>query len=324
MKNIITKISDELYDELNEYNAILRNSLKSHVTLINSIIKYVMKIKGKQFRPLLCILSAKLINEANHMTYLSAATVEMLHVATLLHDDVVDGANVRRSWPTVNSIWKSKLPILIGDYMFSKSLSNIVKLNNIESINILAKVSDRLSEGEILQIENSINKEMSEDVYFKMISDKTASLISASCKLGYMSVSEDNKKNNIERFGEYLGIAYQLKDDLFDVLGKIDKIGKPANLDLKKNILTLPYIHAINSLDGNKKRTLINKLKFHSKRSDHREVRAIIDDFNGIDYTNNKIDEFSKKAIKELSVFPDSKYRQLLIDLIIFNQSREY
>jgi len=324
MKNIIKRMSNELNAELNEYNAILKTSLKSEVTLINSIIKYVIKIKGKQFRPLLCILSAKLENEANHMTYLSAATVEMLHVATLLHDDVVDGANIRRKWPTINSIWKSKLPILIGDYMFSKSLSNIVKLNNLESINILAKIADRLSEGEILQIENSINKEMSEDVYFKMISDKTASLISASCKLGYMSVSESDKKNNIERFGEYLGIAYQLKDDLFDVLGKIDKIGKPTNLDLKKNILTLPYIHAINSLDGNKKRILINKLKFHSKRNDHREVRAIIDDFKGIDYTNNKIDEFSDKASKELSVFPDSKYKELLIDLLKFNQCREY
>ena len=324
MKNIITKISNEIDTEVIKYNLVLKKTLKSDVTLINSIIKYIMKIKGKQFRPLLCILSAKLDGEPNDMTYLSAATVEMLHVATLLHDDVVDDADVRRGWPTINSIWKSKLSILIGDYMFSKSLSNTVKLNNIESINVLATISDRLSEGEILQIENSINKEMSEDIYFKMISDKTASLISASCKLGYMSISNDNKKKNIEKFGEYLGIAYQLKDDLFDVLGKIDKIGKPTNLDLKKNILTLPYIHAINSIGKNKKRNLINKLKFHSKKNDHEEVRTIIDDFNGIDYTNKKIDEYSNRAIEELSVFSNSKYKQLLIDLLKFNQSRHY
>ena len=324
MNNIIKKISKELYDELNMYNFVLIESLQSEVSLINRVLKYVMKIKGKQFRPMLCLLSANLEKKPNNMTYLSAATVEMLHVATLLHDDVVDGSHVRRGWPTVNSIWKSKLSILIGDYMFSKSLTNIVKLNDIECINILANISDRLSEGEILQIENSIKKEMSEDVYFKMISDKTASLISASCKLGYMSVSNDDKKNNIEKFGEFLGIAYQLKDDLFDVLGRIDKTGKPANLDLKKNILTLPYIYSIKSLDKSQKRNIINKLKYHSKRNEHSEVRAIIEKYDGIDYTIEKINEYSNKAIKELSHFKDSKYKDLLIDLTKFNQSREY
>ena len=149
MKKIIKKISNELKVELKLYNKHLNNSLNSKVKLINTIIKYILKIKGKEFRPMLCILSAKLEDDANQMTYLSAATVEMLHVATLLHDDVVDESSLRRGWPTANSIWKSKLSILVGDYMFSRSLNNIVKLENIESIKVLANISDRLSEGEI-------------------------------------------------------------------------------------------------------------------------------------------------------------------------------
>ena len=210
MKKIINHISSELKNDLEKYNKYIEKSLESNVNLINKVMKYVIKFKGKQFRPLLCILSARLVGKSNDMTYLSASTVEMLHVATLLHDDVVDKSYIRRGWPTINKIWGNKLSVLIGDYMFSKSLSNISSFNNFEHIKILSDISRRLSEGEILQIEHAKFKNMSEDIYFEMISDKTASLISASCKLGYLSVANDDKKNNIEKFGEYLGIAYQL------------------------------------------------------------------------------------------------------------------
>ena len=322
MKKLIKHISNEISNDIDSYNNYLVKSLNSKVNLINKILKYVIKMKGKQFRPILCLLSSRLNGEPNNETYLSASTVEILHVATLLHDDVIDESNVRRGWPTINNIWKSKLAILIGDYMFSRSLNNISKLNNIEHIKILADISQRLSEGEILQIENSINKNMSEEVYFKMISDKTASLISASCKLGYISNSEDDKKVNIENFGEYLGIAYQLKDDLFDVLGKLKDTGKPAMLDLKRNMLTLPYIHVINNMKN--KNRILSKIKYYTKRNDFSNLKNIIYDNGGVDYTNKMIEKYSNKAYNQLECFDESKYKSLLIDTIEFNRGRNF
>jgi len=324
MKKLLKNIENEISDDLCSYNDFLIDSLNSKVTLINTILKYITKFKGKQFRPMLCILSARLTGSVNETTFLSASTVEILHVATLLHDDVVDESDLRRGWPTVNKIWNSKLAVLIGDYMFSKSLNNISKLESFEYIKVLTDLSQRLSEGEILQIENAINKNMSEDIYFKMISDKTASLISSSCKLGYISVSDDDKKNNIEKFGEYLGIAYQLKDDLFDVLGQLDKTGKPSQLDLKKNILTLPYIHIINKASDKQRNTIISNLKYNAKKNNFNEIKSLISDNGGIQYVNNKIDEYSSRAYDELEIFPDSKYKQLLIKTIEFNSSRKF
>ena len=324
MKKLINQISSEISDDLKEYNIYLLESIDSKVSLINKILKYVIRTKGKQFRPILCLLASRLNGKPNNNTYLSASTVEILHVATLLHDDVVDESNIRRGWPTVNSIWKSKLAILIGDYMFSRSLNNMSQLNNLEHISILADISQRLSEGEILQIENSINKDMSEDIYFKMIADKTASLISASCKLGYISTSNDERKNNIEKFGEYLGIAYQLKDDLFDVLGKLKDTGKPSQLDLKKNMLTLPYIHILTKVSNKDKKRMISNLKYYSKRNNLNEIKNLISDLGGVKFTEDKIKEFSSKAYDELKHFSDSKYKKLLIKTIEFNIGRKF
>ena len=321
MKKIINHISRELKEDIALYNKYLNNSLESKVSLINKVLKYVIKFKGKQFRPLLCILSSKLAGKSNEMTFLSASTVEMLHVATLLHDDVVDESYLRRGWPTINKIWGNKLSILIGDYMFSKSLDNIASFNDFEHIKILSNISRRLSEGEILQIENAKTKNMSEDIYFKMISDKTASLISASCKLGYMSVLNDIKKNNLEKFGEYLGIAYQLKDDLFDVLGKLEETGKPAMLDLKRNMLTLPYIYVLNNVKNKNK--ILTKIKYFSKKDDFNNLKDLIYSNGGVEYTQKMIEQFSDKAFEELKVFNDSKYKSLLIDTIEFNRTRK-
>lgn len=324
MKKLIKNISDVISEDLEIYNKFIVESLDSKVELINTILKYIIKFKGKQFRPLLCILSARIAGQPNDTTFLSASTVEILHVATLLHDDVVDGSNLRRGWPTVNKIWNGKLAILVGDYMFSRSLNNISQLNSLDHIKTLANISQRLSEGEILQIENAINKNMSEEIYFQMIADKTASLISASCKLGYISVLNDDKKNNLEKFGENLGIAYQLKDDLFDVIGKLDQTGKPSNLDLKKNIMTLPYIHVINSVSSKSRKNIITKLKFHAKRNDFKQIRNLIYDNGGIEYVYKKIDEYSNIAYDEINRFPESIYKKLLIDTVEFNIDRKF
>ena len=234
----ISQISKPIKEELNKFDSFLRHSLDSKVKIINTIINYMIRHKGKKIRAILCMLCAKLTGkEINNLTYLSASTVEIIHVATLLHDDVVDDAYLRRGWPTINKIWKNKLSILVGDFMFSKSLLSIAKHNSMKSINILANVSERLSEGEIFQIEKALSKQMDEKSYFKMIGDKTASLISASCLLGLSSNTDDNKlKESIERFGKDPR-EYEIFSNLFidDGDGKVSGLKTQSVEWSKKN-----------------------------------------------------------------------------------------
>ncbi len=324
MKEIINKMIYPINEDFQEFNYFFKKNLHSRVDIINSITKYLVHKKGKQFRSILCLLCSRLTGDnANKLSFLSASTVEVLHVATLLHDDVVDDSDIRRGWPTINKIWKNKLSILVGDYLFSKSLTNISNFNDLNCVKILSDISERLSEGEIMQIEKAINKNMTEKEYFKMISDKTASLISASCYLGLYSTNQDKKLcNTIKDFGEYLGIAYQIKDDLFDIIGNINNTGKKSNLDLKKNMLTLPYIHALSNLDNRLKKVFLNKIKKNASKSDVIDIKDMISDFGGIEYTENKIIEISDKAREMLDEFPESKYKDALNLAIEFNISR--
>ncbi|MBI44623.1 MAG: polyprenyl synthetase [Candidatus Marinimicrobia bacterium] len=326
MKKKIDNIAFPINKDLKKFDSFLMENLHSEVNVINSITKYLIKSKGKQFRTVLCLLSSRLTGEkVNKFSFLSAATVEILHVATLLHDDVVDDSDVRRGWPTVNKIWKNKLSILIGDYLFSKSLSNISKFNDLNCVSILSSVSQRLSEGEILQIEKAINKNMNEQEYFKMIADKTASLISASCYLGLYSTNKDEHLcEAMKKFGEYLGIAYQIKDDLFDIVGNINNTGKQSNLDLKKNMLTLPYIHALSSLNKIERKIFLTKIKKYASKSDINNIKKMIVEYGGIAYTENKIFEISEKAKSMLNQFPESKYKDALNLAVDFNISRSY
>ena len=326
MKSIIKIISKPIDDELIIFNQFFKETLQSDVKLINYVINYIIRLKGKKFRPILCLLCAKLNgHDCNEKTYLSASIVEILHVATLLHDDVIDESDIRRSWPSVHKIWKNKLSILVGDYMFSKALVNTASLNDLDSIKELSVLSNRLSEGEILQIQKAYKKDMDEKIYFKMIADKTASLISASCYLGYKSTQNNQDFNeSIKKFGEYLGIAYQLKDDLFDITGNINDLGKPTSLDIKKNILTLPYIYMLNNLNDSERRKLLRQLKYYVNKRELNKVKNIIKEHGGIDYTENKINKFSEKAIDILDNFSDSKYKDALISIIEFNKNRNY
>ena len=324
MKEMINKMVYPINEDFQEFNAFLEKNLHSSVNIINSITKYLIKNKGKQFRSILCLLCSRLTGDkVNRLSFLSASTVEILHVATLLHDDVVDDSDIRRGWPTVNKIWKNKLSILVGDYLFSKSLINISKFNDLNCVNILSDISERLSEGEIMQIEKAINKDMNEKEYFKMISDKTASLISASCYLGLYSTNKDKELcNAIKDFGEYLGIAYQIKDDLFDIIGNINNTGKKSNLDLKKNMLTLPYIHVLSKLNNTEKKNFLSKIKKYASKSDINNIKEMISDFGGIDYTEKRILEISDKAKKTLNKFPKSKYKDALNLAVDFNINR--
>ena len=308
---------------MDRFDAVYQDSLKSDVKIINTIIGYISKKKGKRLRPQLCLLSARLCGEPTENTFKAAALIEMIHVATLIHDDVVDDAELRRGWPSINRIWKNKLSILVGDFMFSKALSNMIHLKNFDALNILSSTAERLSRGEILQIEKAIKKNMTEEVYYKMVSDKTASLFSAACELGGLTVVEDEDKGHaLANFGEKFGLVFQIKDDLLDITGNIEGLGKPAGFDLKKNILTLPLIYLFENLDHSETKAVRRQLKNHVKKSELRKIRKLIENHGGIQFAESQIERLSNEAQTELEIFPDSIYKDSLLAALKFNSHR--
>ncbi len=323
MNEMLNKISEPIEHELNKFDATFKESLDSDVKIINTVVRYIVRKKGKRLRPRLCLLSAQMCGEINKNTHIIASLLEILHVATLIHDDVVDDSYLRRGWPSINKIWKNKISILVGDYLFSKALINMARVNSIESVKILANLASRLSQGEILQIEKALSKNMDEDIYFKMISDKTASLFSASCKLGAITVTEDQDKiNALSEFGELLGQAFQIKDDLFDILGSESELGKPSGYDLKKNMLTLPLIYILNNKSKISKKTFKLKLKLLERTGKKKEIRQIIINEGGIDYTEKKLIEISDLAKNKLDIFQDSDIKESLKLALNFNLKR--
>ena len=320
LDNIVTS---PINDYIIRFEKVYTQSLHSDVKLINTIIRYISRKKGKQLRPRLCLLSAKLCGEPTENTYRAAALIEMIHVATLIHDDVVDDADLRRGWPSVNRVWKNKLSILVGDFMFSKALTNMIHLKDFDALDILSSTAQRLSQGEIQQIEKAIKKNMTEEVYYQMVSDKTASLFSAACKLGVMTVTEDNdKREALAKFGEKFGLVFQIKDDLLDITGNVEGLGKPAGFDLKKNILTLPLINLFEKLDSSDSKRVKRQLRNHVKKSELREIRMLIENHGGIQFAEKQIDRLSKEAQDELNIFPDSVYKDALLAALQFNSHR--
>ena len=320
LQNIVTS---PIRENLIRFEAVYRESLHSDVKLINTIIRYISRKKGKQLRPRLCLLSAGLCGEPTENTYRAAALIEMIHVATLIHDDVVDDANLRRGWPSINRVWKNKLSILVGDFMFSKALTNMIHLKDFDALYILSSTAERLSQGEIQQIEKAIKKNMTEKIYYQMVSDKTASLFSAACKLGVMTVTEDNdKREALAKFGEKFGLVFQIKDDLLDITGNVEGLGKPAGFDLKKNILTLPLIYLFENLPASEVKVVKRQLNNHVKKSEIREIRKLIEKHGGIQFAENQIDRLAKEAQDELNIFSDSIYKDSLLAALKFNSHR--
>ena len=320
LQNILTS---PIRENLIRFEAVYRESLHSDVKLINTIIRYISRKKGKQLRPRLCLISAGLCGEPTENTYRAAALIEMIHVATLIHDDVVDDANLRRGWPSINRVWKNKLSILVGDFMFSKALTNMIHLKDFDALDILSSTAERLSQGEIQQIEKAIKKNMTEKIYYQMVSDKTASLFSAACKLGVMTVTEDNdKREALAKFGEKFGLVFQIKDDLLDITGNVEGLGKPAGFDLKKNILTLPLIYLFENLPASEVKVVKRQLNSHVKKSEIREIRKLIKKHGGIQFAENQIDRLAKEAQDELNIFSDSVYKDSLLAALKFNSHR--
>ena len=325
-KDIATlrEITAPILDDIKIFQDEFENALKSEVRLINSISKYMIRNKGKNIRPILTILSARLCGEPTLNSYKAAAMMELLHVATLIHDDVVDEATLRRGKPSVNRVWKNKLSVLMGDFILSKALINMIGLKDFEALEQISSTAEKLSAGEILQIEKSITRSMTEDVYFEMIGQKTASLIATSCELGAITTTKrEDDRLATYTFGQNLGMAFQIKDDLFDLLGSESDTGKNGGGDVKQNMITLPLIFAKANMSRLDYRQLKKLLKTKKKnRSTLNKISGIVEEAGGIDYAKKKLDDFSELALQAIDSYPDSDFKKSLVDLVAFNSSR--
>jgi len=325
-KDLVTlkQITAPILDDIKIFQQEFENALKSEVRLINSITKYMIRNRGKNIRPILTILSARLCGEPTLNSYRAAAMMELLHIATLIHDDVVDDATMRRGIPSINQVWKNKISVLMGDFILSKALINMIGIKDFDALEQISITAEKLSAGEILQIEKSITKSMTEDVYFDIINQKTASLIATSCELGAITTSKtDQDRKATFNFGQNLGMAFQIKDDLFDILGKESDTGKNSGGDVKRNLMTLPLIYSYSHMTKSENRQL--KKLLGAKKKTRRiltNIRGMIVDSGGFEYSRKKLDDFSNNALDAISFYPDSHIKQSLSDLVAFNALR--
>lgn len=310
--------------ELLTFEKKFAESVKSHTPLLDRIMKYIIKRKGKQMRPMFVFLCAKLNGEINESTYRAAALVELLHTATLVHDDVVDESLERRGFFSINAIWKNKIAVLVGDYLLSKGLLLSTSNDDFVHLHILSEAVKQMSEGELLQIEKSRKLNLEEDIYFEIIRNKTASLLSSACGVGAYSTCKDQSvTDKMKLFGEKAGIAFQIKDDLFDY-GK-DDIGKPTGNDIKEKKLTLPLIYTLNTIDAKKRRELIYIIKNENKIPE--KVKFVIDTVvasGGITYAAAKMNQYRDEALSILYEFEDGEVRKALEQLVRYTTDRKY
>ncbi len=317
-------ITDIIGDELGIFEKKFSDAVKSNTPLLDRVMKYIIKRKGKQLRPMFVFLSAKLHGSVNESTYRAAALVELLHTATLVHDDVVDESLERRGFFSINAIWKNKIAVLVGDYLLSKGLLLSTSNNDFEHLHILSEAVKQMSEGELLQIEKSRNLNLSEEVYFEIIRNKTASLLSSACGAGAWSTSKDaGICNKMKLFGEKVGIAFQIKDDLFDYGS--ENVGKPTGNDIKEKKLTLPLIYTLNNVQASKKRELIYIIKNENTKPD--KVKHIINEViaaGGMQYATEKMNTYRDEAMEILHEFPETDVRKALEELVRFTTDRKY
>lgn len=315
---ITEQIKAPIVTEMDLFETKFYQSMTSQVALLNRITHYVVNRKGKQMRPMFVFLTAKMLaGAANDRTYRGAAVIELIHTATLVHDDVVDDSNQRRGFFSINALWKNKIAVLVGDYLLSKGLLLSIDNSDFDLLKIISVAVREMSEGELLQIEKARRLDITEGVYYDIIRKKTATLIAACCALGARSVLEydDKQVENMRLFGELIGMAFQIKDDLFDYTD--DAIGKPTGIDIKEQKMTLPLIYALNHCDKSEKRWLINSVKNHNKDKKRvKEVIAFVKQKNGLQYAEEKMIEFQQEALQLLDIYPQSEFKDSLILMV--------
>jgi octaprenyl-diphosphate synthase len=308
---------------MDEFEVKFKDSMKSNVPLLEKITSYIVKRKGKQIRPMFVFLSAKIHGEINESTYRAAALIELLHTATLVHDDVVDDSNERRGFFSVNALWKNKIAVLIGDYLLSKGLLLSLDNDDFLMLKLVSNAVREMSEGELLQIEKARKLDISEEIYFDIIQKKTASLVAACCATGAASVT-DNKQTieTMKQFGILTGIAFQIKDDLFD-FGDGADIGKPTGIDIKEKKMTLPLIYALNNSTPAEKRKIINIIKNHNENPQKvAEVIEFVFEKKGIQYAEKIMQQYKNDALNLLKGFPDSEAKASLQQLVTYTIER--
>ncbi|AQS93857.1 MULTISPECIES: polyprenyl synthetase family protein [Polaribacter] len=323
--NLVEQIKQPIIKEMELFEEKFKDSMLSKVPLLNRITYYIVRRKGKQMRPMFVFLVAKMVSDGgfDERTYRGASVVELIHTATLVHDDVVDDSNRRRDFFSINALWKNKIAVLVGDFLLSKGLLLSIDNEDFDLLKLISIAVREMSEGELLQIEKARKLDITEAVYFDIIRKKTATLIAACCGIGAASVGVNQDcVRKMRKFGEYIGIAFQIKDDLFDYSDA--KIGKPTGIDIKEQKMTLPLIYTLNNCSKKEKAWLINSIKKHNKNKKRvKEVIAFVKANGGIDYTIDKMNSYKSKALAILKDFPDSEYKNSLSTMIDYVVERK-
>ena len=319
----LDQIKHPIRQEMDEFETKFRKAMQSSVPLLDRIMHYIVKRKGKQMRPMFVFLSAGTNGTISESTYRAASLIELLHTATLVHDDVVDDSNLRRGFFSINAIWKNKIAVLVGDYLLSRGLLLSVDNEEFDLLKIVSTAVRKMSEGELLQIEKARKLDITEEVYYEIITAKTASLIASCCATGAASVGAD--KEMIQRmhdFGEAVGIAFQIKDDLFDY-EQTEQTGKPRGIDIKEHKMTLPLIYALNNSSSGEKKFMINTVKSYSEDKDRVEkVIRMVMEKGGLDYARQRMQHYQNQAFNLLEPLPESTYKTSLIQLVKFTTER--
>ncbi|MDP5091824.1 MAG: polyprenyl synthetase family protein [Polaribacter sp.] len=311
--------------EMELFEKKFKDSMQSNVPLLNRITYYIIRRKGKQMRPMFVFLVAKMVSDGGfeERTYRGASVVELIHTATLVHDDVVDDSNRRRGFFSINALWKNKIAVLVGDFLLSKGLLLSIDHGDFDLLKLISIAVREMSEGELLQIEKARKLDISEDIYFEIIRQKTATLIAACCGIGAASVGANEETvQQMRKFGEYIGIAFQIKDDLFDYSD--EKIGKPTGIDIKEQKMTLPLIHTLNTCSKKDKAWIINSVKKYNRDKVRvKEVISFVKNHGGIEYTTSKMNEYKNKALAILEQYPNSEYKNSLKTMIDYVVERK-
>ena len=320
----LSEIKSPIDKEMVLFEQKFRQAMQSKVPLLDRIMHYIVKRKGKQMRPMFVFLSAGMCGTISESTYHAASLIELLHTATLVHDDVVDDSNLRRGFFSINALWKNKIAVLVGDYLLSRGLLLSVEQEEFELLKIVSTAVRSMSEGELMQIEKARKLDITEEVYYEIITNKTASLIASCCATGASSVAAD--KTIVEKmrlFGEYAGIAFQIKDDLLDYESSL-KTGKPSGIDIKEHKMTLPVIYALQNCTKEQKKFIINTIKNDSENVKKvAEVIKLVIDSGGAEYARKKMMEYREEAFKLLTNFENNSYRQSLHGLLSYTTERE-
>jgi octaprenyl-diphosphate synthase len=319
--NIVEEIKQPINEEMKLFEQKFYESMQSKVALLDKVTRFIVTTKGKQMRPMFVFLCAKLVGEVTEKTYRGASMIELIHTATLVHDDVVDESFKRRNFFSINALWKNKIAVLVGDYLLSKSVLLSTDHKDYDLLSVISRTIREMSEGELLQLEKARKLDITEDVYYEIIRQKTATLIAACCEIGVLSNSNDEAlAKKMQDFGTFTGMAFQIKDDLFDYLSS-NVIGKPVGIDIKEQKMTLPLIHTLKTANEKDRKYYFDTIKRYNNNPKRvKELIEFVKNSGGLEYAIKVMKDFQQKAKDILNEFPDSEARKslhIMLDYVI-------